>query len=105
MGPCAVCRSTIIAITWKSSADMGMTRSRLVLDAGDDEQRDDFAVGALVLADAGVCQLDQFLDPHAGVPQDLHVGPLPERGFLVGQRPDLPGLLVAGAPERDCRSS
>ncbi|MGH3776900.1 MAG: hypothetical protein ACRDRR_14430 [Pseudonocardiaceae bacterium] len=64
----------------------GYDPSPVGLGRGDDEQRDDFAVGALVLADAGVCQLNQFLDPYAGVPQDLHVGPLPERGFLLNQR-------------------
>jgi hypothetical protein len=39
------------------------------LGRGDDEQRDDFAVRALVLADAQLGDLQQFLDADAAVAQ------------------------------------
>ncbi|CQR61872.1 Hypothetical Protein sle_24110 [Streptomyces leeuwenhoekii] len=49
----------------------------------DDQQGDDFAVRALILADAEVGELAHLLDADAGVPQGLHRRPVPERGLFV----------------------
>ncbi|MGH9227034.1 MAG: hypothetical protein ACRD2W_25390 [Acidimicrobiales bacterium] len=82
-------------MTWNSSADMGMTRSRSVLEGGDDEESNDLAVWALVLADAHVGQLEQLLDTHAGVAEGLDDRPFPEGGVLQERDvDDVAGRLV-----------
>ena len=48
-----------------------------------DQQRDDLAVGALVVANTEVGQLQQFFDPQAGVPQDLHDCPVEECALFL----------------------
>ena len=53
------------------------------LGRGDLQQRDELAGGGQrVLDEAVVGQLGEFLDPDAGVAQDLHRGPGPERPVL-----------------------
>jgi hypothetical protein len=60
------------------------------LGRGDHQQRDDLAIGALLLADAEVGELEELLDPDAAVPQDLHGRPFPEGQFLIdGEVEDL----------------
>lgn len=55
----------------------------VALGRADDQERDNLAVGALVLPDAEVAQFGEFLGAQAGQPECLHDGPLPERGDLV----------------------
>jgi hypothetical protein len=83
------------ASMWNNSAKTGITRSWSALERGDDQQRDHFAVGPLVLPDAQLGQLQQLLDPYAGVPKSLDDRPLPERSvFGEGDVDGLPGCLV-----------
>src|SRR6266568_7956204 len=70
--PSRVWRRMIAAMTANSSADIGMTRSRSVLD------------GAMTLADAEMGELQQFLNPDAAVSQDLDGSPFPE-GEILGR--------------------
>lgn len=62
----------------------------------DDQQCDHLATGPLVLPDAQVTELAEFLDAHAGVPQRLHRRPVPERGLFVRSDVDhLAAVVVA----------
>jgi hypothetical protein len=71
------------------------------LGRGDHEKRDDVSVGALVLTDAELGQLEQFLDADPGVAQRLDDGPLPERRLLRGDHvDDLAGRLGPDAKAR-----
>jgi hypothetical protein len=87
------------AMTWNSSAVMRMTRSRSVLDRGDDQQRDHFTVGAHVLADAELRQLEHLLVAGAGVAQDFDGGPLPEGG-VFGEA-DVDGMAAVFVVDAD----
>jgi hypothetical protein len=48
----------------------------------DHQQGDDLSVRALILPDAQVGQLKQFLDANARVAKDFHCGEFPEGGVL-----------------------
>ena len=62
------------------------------LGRGDVQQRDQLPGGRYpVLHQAGMGQLGQFLNPHAGQPKDLHGCPGPERPILLA------GEVAAGA--------
>ena len=71
------------------------------LGRGDGQQGDQLAGGGeTVLDQAVVGELGEFLDPDAGVPEDLDDGPGPERVvFLAGQVPPAAsaGFLGLGA--------
>jgi hypothetical protein len=69
------------------------------LGRGDDQQRDDLAVGALILADAEMSEFQQLLDPDAAVPQDLDGSPFPEGEFLG--RGDVYVLLAGEVTDPD----
>ncbi|WAT94444.1 hypothetical protein [Streptomyces nigrescens] len=56
------------------------------LGGSDDQERDDLAVGALVVADAQVGQFGQLFDPQAGVPK--HFGQAAGAGHWA---PSVPG--------------
>jgi hypothetical protein len=71
------------------------------LGRGDHEQRDDLAVGTLILADAELGELQELLDTDAGVTQRLDDGPLPERRLLRACNvDDLAGRLNPDAKAR-----
>ena len=80
--PARVCRRTIAAMTANSSADIGMTRSRSVLDGAMTSSAMTSPFGSLVLADAEVGEFKEFLDPDPAVSQDLYGRPFPESEFL-----------------------
>ncbi len=54
----------------------------VALGRGDDQKRDDLAVGSLVLPHGQLRQFEYFLDAGAGVAQGLDDGPLPEGGVF-----------------------
>jgi hypothetical protein len=96
-----------VMIADRTSASSGlMTRSRSasVLDGAMASRGDELAGGGkAVLDQAVVGELGEFLDPDAGVAQDLDDGPGPERVVLLaGQVPPFPaaGLLGPGAGRR-----
>jgi hypothetical protein len=72
------------AITWKRSADIGITRSRSVFEGAMESSAMDLAIGPLILADAQAGEFAQLLDAGAGVPQRFHRCPVPEGGLLLG---------------------
>ena len=73
------------------------------LGRGDHEQGDHLAVGPLVLADAELCEFEEFLAAQSGVGEGLHRGPLPERG-VFGEC-DVDGLAGGEVEDPDVRMS
>ena len=72
----------------------------VTLGGADDQQGNDLTVGALVLPDAEMSQLDQLLSPKPGQAERLHDRPLPERHILLMRQPQqFPGIAIDHA---DC---
>jgi hypothetical protein len=64
------------------------------------QQRDDLAVRPLILADAEVGQLDQFLAAQPGQAQRFHDRPLPERLPLLVRQPHQCAGAAVEHPDR-----
>ena len=87
--PCSVvCRRITWAMTWNSSPDMGMTRSRSLLEGLTTSRATTSPLGALVVADAQVGQFAEFFDAKPGQAQRFNDRPLPEGGIFVLGDPD-----------------
>ncbi|MDT5242826.1 MAG: hypothetical protein QOD36_202, partial [Mycobacterium sp.] len=78
------------AITLNSSADIGMTRSRSLLEGAITSSAMISPLGSLVLPDAEVGELKRLLDSDARVTKDFHDCPLEKRGVFGGC--DIDGL-------------